>query len=136
MTFPASEWLVLTRNFVAGSHPQNDNNIRNETENIPTTIPERGLDRIIRVGYWINANNPIGASTAVMNNIFYTASVGYGPGSNGESIRPTRTSAFRRAPVKLYATRVKVPSVELDCSRPKAASGKKPRGGTRKHDAD
>lgn len=24
MTFPASEWLVLTRNFVAGSHPQND----------------------------------------------------------------------------------------------------------------
>ena len=25
MTFPASEWLVLTRNFVAGSHPQNDN---------------------------------------------------------------------------------------------------------------
>lgn len=70
-------------------------NIRNGTENIPTTIPERGLDRIIRVGYWINANNPIGASTAVVNDIFYTASVGYGPGSNGEVIRPTRTSAFR-----------------------------------------
>ena len=45
-------------------------------------------------------------------------------------------SEFGCAPVKLGATRVRVPPVELDCSRPKAASGKKPRGGTRKHDAD
>ena len=39
------------------------------------------------------------------------------------------------APAKPAATRVKVPPVELDCSRPKAASGKKLRGRTRKHDA-
>jgi prepilin-type N-terminal cleavage/methylation domain-containing protein/prepilin-type processing-associated H-X9-DG protein len=71
-------------------------NIRNGIENIPTTIPDRGLDRIVRVGYWINSNNPIGAPTTVVNDIFYTASVGYGPGSNGEYIRPTRTSAFKR----------------------------------------
>jgi prepilin-type N-terminal cleavage/methylation domain-containing protein/prepilin-type processing-associated H-X9-DG protein len=70
-------------------------NIRNGSENFPTTIPTRGLDRIIRVGYWINANNPIGAPTTVINDVFYTASVGYGPGSNGETIRSTRTSAFR-----------------------------------------
>jgi len=69
-------------------------NIRNGTANIATTIPGRGLNRIIRVGYWINANNPIGTTTAVVNDIFYTASVGYGPGSNGEYIRPTRTSVF------------------------------------------
>jgi prepilin-type N-terminal cleavage/methylation domain-containing protein/prepilin-type processing-associated H-X9-DG protein len=69
-------------------------NLRNGTANIPTTIPDRGFDHIIRVGYWINANNPIGAATTVINDTFYTASVGYGPGSNGESIRPTRTSAF------------------------------------------
>lgn len=71
-------------------------NIRNGNENIPTTIPERGLNRVLRVGYWINANNPIGATTEVVNDVFYTASVGYGPGSNGEFIRPTRVSAFRR----------------------------------------
>ena len=40
------------------------------------------------------------------------------------------------APVKLAATRVRVPPVELDCSRPKAWSGKKPRGPTRKQDQD
>jgi prepilin-type N-terminal cleavage/methylation domain-containing protein/prepilin-type processing-associated H-X9-DG protein len=75
-------------------------NIRDGTASIATTIPERGLDRIIRVGYWINANNPIGTTTTVINDVYYTASVGYGPGSNGEFIRQTRTSAFTR-PVKL-----------------------------------
>ena len=71
-------------------------NIRTGTANTPTTIPAQGLDRIIRVGYWINANNPIGASVVVINDVFYTGSVGYGPGSNGETIRQTRTSAFMR----------------------------------------
>jgi hypothetical protein len=71
-------------------------NIRNGTENVPTIIPERGLDRIIRVGYWINASNPIGAPVHVMNDVFYTASVGYGPGSNGEYLRPTRSTVFRQ----------------------------------------
>ena len=60
-------------------------NLRMGTTNIPTTIPERGLDRIIRIGYWINSNNPIGTTTTVINDVFYTASVGYGPGSNGDS---------------------------------------------------
>jgi prepilin-type N-terminal cleavage/methylation domain-containing protein/prepilin-type processing-associated H-X9-DG protein len=71
-------------------------NVRNGTANIATTIPERGLDRIIRVGYWINANNPIGTATVVVNDVFYTSSVGYGPGSNGDSLRLTRTSAFKQ----------------------------------------
>jgi prepilin-type N-terminal cleavage/methylation domain-containing protein len=71
-------------------------NLRMGTANVPTTIPERNFNRIIRVGYWINAFNPIGAAVAVENDIFYTASVGYGPGTNGESIRATRASAFDR----------------------------------------
>ena len=91
-----------------GTNPRNPKgwmdwpNIRNGTANIPTTIPERCLNRIIRVGYWINANNPIGAATTVVNDVFYTASVGYDPGSNGESIRPTRSCAFTR-PAALIA---------------------------------
>jgi len=83
-----------------GTDPRNSKgwmdwpNLRMGTANVPTTIPDRGLDRIIRVGYWINANNPIGTTATVVNNVFYTASVGYGPGSNGETLRQTRTSAF------------------------------------------
>lgn len=61
-----------------------------------TTIPERQLEKIIRVAYWINGDNPIGGSVAVVPDVFYTGSVGYGPGSNGVSIRYTKLSAFER----------------------------------------
>jgi prepilin-type processing-associated H-X9-DG protein len=70
-------------------------NLRLGTLNQATTIPNRGFDRIIRVGYWINADNPIGAPAVVTPDLFYTASVGYGPGSNGVSIGYTKTSRFR-----------------------------------------
>lgn len=70
-------------------------NLRLGSENVATTIPDRGFTQIIRVGYWINADNPIGAAVAVTPDLFYTGSVGYGPGSNGVSIGFTRTSRFR-----------------------------------------
>ena len=44
-------------------------NVRVGSGNGPTTIPERGFDRIIRVDYWINANNPIGTTVAVGDGI-------------------------------------------------------------------
>jgi prepilin-type N-terminal cleavage/methylation domain-containing protein/prepilin-type processing-associated H-X9-DG protein len=71
-------------------------NLRLGTANVPTTIPARGFERIIRVGYWINADNPIGSATTVVPDRFYTASVGYGPGTNGLTIGYTKTSRFRR----------------------------------------
>ena len=77
-------------------------NLRLGTANQAVTIPERGFDRILRTAYWINADNPIGSATAVVNGLYYTGSVGYGPGSNGESIRLTRTAGFR-APSRLIA---------------------------------
>jgi hypothetical protein len=43
---------------------------------------------------------------------------------------------LRCAPVKPESTWVQVPPIQLDCSGSKTASGMKPRGGTRKHDAD
>lgn len=76
--------------------------IRNGNSFTPITIPERGFDRILKVGYWINASNPIGGTTAVIQDEFYTASVGYGPGTNGMTFRPTRQSAFVR-PTTLIA---------------------------------
>ncbi len=60
------------------------------------TIPERGFEKIVRVAYWINANNPIGGTISVVPDVFYTSSVGYGPGTNGLSLTYTRASAFVR----------------------------------------
>jgi prepilin-type N-terminal cleavage/methylation domain-containing protein len=71
-------------------------NLRLGTMNVPTTIPDRGFTRIIRVGYWINADNPIGSAAVVVPDRYYTASVGYGPGTNGLTIGDTKTSRFRR----------------------------------------
>lgn len=75
---------------------------RTGTANISQTIPSRGFDRIMRVSYWINADNPIGGVVDVAADVFYTASVGYGPGTNAAFIRPTKLSAFVR-PVQLIA---------------------------------
>jgi prepilin-type processing-associated H-X9-DG protein/prepilin-type N-terminal cleavage/methylation domain-containing protein len=61
-----------------------------------TTIPDRGFNRIIRVGYWINADNPIGSATVVVPDRFYTSSVGYGPGTNGLFLNFTKTARFRK----------------------------------------
>jgi len=62
-----------------------------------TTIPDLGFNKIIRVGYWINADNPIGTTTTVAPDLYYTSSVGYGPGSDGKYLRLTRNTAIRRA---------------------------------------
>lgn len=70
--------------------------LRTGSSNVAQTIPERGYEKIIRVAYWINADNPIGASAAVTPDLFYTGSVGYGPGTNGAFIKQTRLSAFVR----------------------------------------
>jgi prepilin-type N-terminal cleavage/methylation domain-containing protein/prepilin-type processing-associated H-X9-DG protein len=75
---------------------------RQGSANVTTLIESRGFNKVIRVAYWINADNPIGAPAAVTPNLYYTASVGYGPGSNGVTIRQTKLSAFAR-PSQLIA---------------------------------
>jgi len=79
-------------------------NMRSGSKNSPVLIPERGFNRIIRVSYWINANNPIGSQVPVINDDeFFTGSVGYGPAGDGKFIRHTRMSAHKR-PSSLIAT--------------------------------
>ncbi len=70
--------------------------MRTGSANVPTTIPEREFDKIIRVSYWINSINPIGGTVAVEQDLHYTGSVGYGPGTAGAFVRQTRLSAFQR----------------------------------------
>jgi prepilin-type processing-associated H-X9-DG protein len=78
-------------------------NTRTGSQNIPTIIEDRGFQSIHRVSYWINALNPIGGTTTIENDLHYTASVGYGPGTNGLYLRASRLSAFPR-PETLIAT--------------------------------
>lgn len=76
---------------------------RTGTSAVPTTIPERGFERIIRVSYWVNSDNPIGGSAEIIPDQFFTGSVGYGPGSGPHKyIKQTRLSAFSR-PFSLIA---------------------------------
>ncbi|MCC6322578.1 MAG: prepilin-type N-terminal cleavage/methylation domain-containing protein [Phycisphaerales bacterium] len=62
----------------------------------PVLIPERDLNKHVRVAYWINGNNPIGNGTNVVNDLYYTSSVGYGPGPDGSMLTYNRVSAFVR----------------------------------------
>jgi prepilin-type N-terminal cleavage/methylation domain-containing protein/prepilin-type processing-associated H-X9-DG protein len=71
-------------------------NTRVGSANLPVTIPERSFDRIIRVGYWINADNPIGSTTSFTPDMYYTSSVGYGPSSTGTFMKHTKITRIKR----------------------------------------
>ncbi len=68
--------------------------------NSQTTIPTLGFIKIIRVGYWINAENPIGrAATQVPGGAiqYYTASPGYGPMGDGKIMGLQKISHIRHS---------------------------------------
>lgn len=65
-------------------------------------IPRRGYDRIIRVAYWINGDNPTGLPKAFRQGSFFTGSVGYGPNLDGQIMKQNRFSDFKR-PSQLIA---------------------------------
>ncbi len=76
--------------------------VRTGSANVPTLDPTRGFEKVIRVSYWMNAINPIGGTVQVEQDLHYTGSVGYGPGTNGDSVRLTYVRAFMR-PYELIA---------------------------------
>lgn len=79
-------------------------NMRTGSRNSPVLIPARNFNKIIRVSYWINADNPIGSQVSTIDpDTFFTGSVGYGPAVDGRFIKPTRFAAFR-FPSSLIAT--------------------------------
>lgn len=67
-----------------------------------TMIPQRGLNKIIRTSYWINAENPIGAPRPIEPGIHFTASVGYGPDPAGLVMPANRMHQFK-TPARLIA---------------------------------
>ena len=78
-------------------------NRRTGSKNFPVLMPEKGFNKIIRVSYWINADNPIGNATNFTPDTYFTSSVGYGPSPAGKYMTYTRFSAFKR-PSTLIAT--------------------------------
>jgi prepilin-type N-terminal cleavage/methylation domain-containing protein/prepilin-type processing-associated H-X9-DG protein len=70
--------------------------IRTGSSNIPTLIEDRGFEKIIRVAYWINADNPIGGVVTIVPDQFYTLSVGYGPDAGKSYMRQMGVKAFSR----------------------------------------
>jgi prepilin-type processing-associated H-X9-DG protein len=69
---------------------------------IPTAWPDQGFTKIIRSSYWINAYNPIGGAiaptqTLSQNDLYYTASVGYGPDSIGNFIGLHKTTNIKHS---------------------------------------
>jgi prepilin-type N-terminal cleavage/methylation domain-containing protein/prepilin-type processing-associated H-X9-DG protein len=61
------------------------------------TIPQCGYNTIIRVGYWINAYNPIGGPVADLRSQdrFYSTCVGFGPDNNGIYLRAHKLTSIR-----------------------------------------
>ncbi|MDB5325206.1 MAG: hypothetical protein JWM57_775 [Phycisphaerales bacterium] len=69
------------------------------TANSELTIPAEGFTKIIRVGYWINADNPTGRIAAQVPGgpqWYYTASPGYGPMGDGKIMGLQRITNMRR----------------------------------------
>jgi len=67
-----------------------------------TTIPAQGFDRVLRVAYWINADNPIGIPSTIRQGIHFTGSVGYGPDPAGKTMLVNKLSSAKY-PSKLIA---------------------------------
>ncbi len=84
-----------------GSNPNNPKGymewpaVMTLSQNFATTIPQWGFGKIIRVGYWINGDNPIGRPDAFIPNVHFTGSVGYGPDAEGKIMGQGRFSLIR-----------------------------------------
>jgi prepilin-type N-terminal cleavage/methylation domain-containing protein/prepilin-type processing-associated H-X9-DG protein len=76
--------------------------VRTSTAHLPHIDPDRNFNKIIRVSYWMNSINPIGGTVQVEQDLHYSGSVGYGPGTGGAFVRQTYVKAFAR-PYQLIA---------------------------------
>lgn len=63
---------------------------------VPAEIPEHGFVHTIRVSYWINADNPIGAAKNFKQGQFYSCSVGYGPSPEGRYMKACNVNTIRQ----------------------------------------
>ena len=111
-------WIEWPMEFAGPTYSDSD-------PQIPVTWPAQGFNKIIRTSYWINAYNPIGAAVASIgqNNLYYTASVGYGPDATGHYIQLNKTTNMKHASLLivvadgLYMGRQSVDELGMNNSR-------------------
>ena len=60
------------------------------------TLPKRGFDKLVRVSYWINGDNPTGLPQSFEPGAYFTGSVGYGPNLGGQIMEHNRFSRVKR----------------------------------------
>jgi prepilin-type N-terminal cleavage/methylation domain-containing protein/prepilin-type processing-associated H-X9-DG protein len=86
-----ADWPMIFTTAGGDSQPKQD-----------TTIPDQGYNKVLRISYWINAYNPVGnVSSAVSliapNDLYYTASVGFGPDPAGAFITLHKTTNIKHS---------------------------------------
>jgi len=83
-------WIQWPMEFAGPTYSDSD-------PQIAVTWPVQGFNKIIKCSYWINAYNPIGGSVASLaqNDLYYTASIGFGPDNSGEYIKPHNTTNIK-----------------------------------------
>jgi prepilin-type N-terminal cleavage/methylation domain-containing protein/prepilin-type processing-associated H-X9-DG protein len=64
-----------------------------------TTMPDQGFNKVLRVSYWFNAYNPIGGpvTSIAANDLYYSASFGFGPDAGGAFVGLHKTSAIKHS---------------------------------------
>jgi len=87
--------------------------------------PAMGFTPIIKCSYWFNAYNPIGGSVASIpqNDLYYSASYGFGPDGNGDYIGLHKTTNIKHSSLLvvvadgLYMGRQSVDEIGMKNSR-------------------
>lgn len=82
-----------------------------------TPIPQWNFERVIRVGYWINGDNPFGRPQTFIPNVHFTGSVGYGPDPAGKTMQCGYFSRIRW-PSRLIALADGLYSGQQESTRP------------------
>lgn len=111
-------WIEWPMEFAGPTYSDSD-------PQIAVTWPAMGFNKIIKCSYWINAYNPIGGAVASIpqNDLYYTASYGYGPDANGAYIGLHRTTNIKHSSEVVvvadgvYAGRQSVDQVGMKNSR-------------------
>jgi prepilin-type N-terminal cleavage/methylation domain-containing protein/prepilin-type processing-associated H-X9-DG protein len=85
-----------------GSNPDNPKGymdwpaILTISQNYSASMPQDGYEEVLRVGYWINADNPIGIPQTFIQGAHFSGSVGYGPDPSGKIMRQCKLSQILR----------------------------------------
>lgn len=91
-------WIEWPMQFAGPTYSDSD-------PQISVTWPAQGFSKIIRCSYWMNAYNPIGGSVSSIpqNDLYYTASVGFGPDATGSYIGLHNTTKIKHSSLLIVA---------------------------------